>query len=702
MPPTTLQSAADIFGDCFRTAFHREPRLDVSDWAERNRIITLGDAIGPWGTRRVEYLREIMNRFGVPGTRQITIMAAAQTAKTEALVNMLFAAIDQRPGLCMYVYPNEKVAQKQNRLRVMPAAEACPAIARRFLGAALERRTGRGGTMRAKTGLLLTFDRMSVSFVGSNSPANLEGLPCLYVIVDELDRCHPETLGLVRERVKAYPHSSVVVLAGTPGIEGEGIAAEYLQGDKRRFLVPCPHCRQFHRRLFSRVRWPRAEGLKPHEADQLQAERLAYYVCPACSRDIHPEHFRPQLERGVWCPEGCTVAEDGALVGTPPETDHASYHIPGLLSGLQTNPCGYAARRYIQLRGVPDQNFITRVLGDPYQLKGDGMAPMALRKLIPAAGEPGSFGMLKPLATGGDWVMAPAEVLAVTMAADIQPRLAYATLRGWGVYGRESWLLWAGKIDLPAEGWLKPLDGLLARRIRTADGRVLGVRGAAIDSGHRAHDVYDYCRPHLMAGRYVYPVKGASRPFAEERGTPIRWSMLEAGRTFAQQEAELKAVNARALVPRLLLVDTAYFKGAIFGALGGRPDLDDDEDATPGQPRWHLPHDVTDAYLDQITAERMVRVRTITRRHGVRMELVWQCRPGREDNHWGDAGVYDAALGEALNVRALTPRATPGPAPATPTPRELPETREKPQSDYLRRAREMAERHRKSGPSEFE
>jgi phage terminase large subunit GpA-like protein len=694
---TTFADAYEILHECFRGAFHREPQLPTSVWADRHRIITLGDKRGPWDTNVVPYSREIMDCFGTPGVRQITLEAAAQTSKTEILNNMLFKAIDQRPGLAMWVYPNEKVAQKQNRLRLLPAAEKCKPIARRFKGASEVK--GTGGTARAKTGLLLTFDRMSVSFVGSNSPANLEGLPCLYVFVDEVDRCHPETMGLVRERVKAYPFSHVIVVAGTPGLEGEGIDGEFLRGDRRRYLVPCPHCGVYHRRLFSRLRWPRGEHQKPHEADEVQAERHAYYVCPECKQDVLPEHLRAQLARGVWCPEGCTVAADGSLVGDPPQTDHRSYHLPGLLSGLVANPCGYVARSYIRLKGAMDQNFVTRVLGDPYQVRGDGLAPASLRNLIPPVGEPGSYLTIKPMGT--EWGTAPADVLAVTAEVDVQPRHAWAALRGWGEYGRESWLLWYGKIDLPVDDrWIAnpgAIDALLARRIRTADGRLLRVKAAAIDSGHRAHDVYDYCRPHLLAGRMVYPVKGASTSLTESGGAPVKHSLLDASKSRAAQEEQLRATNPNAIVPVLLLIDTGYYKSSIFGKLGGVPDLEEEAGASVATPTWHLPSDVSDDYLAQITAERQVRIKVKSRRFGTKVEVVWQLKAGQTDNHYGDGAVYGAGLGEYLNVRALRRAASAAaePAPAQPVApvdsrpasTALQRARQNP-SAYLQRARE--------------
>ncbi len=66
-------------------------KLTVSEWAETYRVLSQESSPEPgkWSNERAPYQKFIMDAFSSPDTEQITGMTAAQTAKTEILLNIV-------------------------------------------------------------------------------------------------------------------------------------------------------------------------------------------------------------------------------------------------------------------------------------------------------------------------------------------------------------------------------------------------------------------------------------------------------------------------------------------------------------------------------------------------------------------------------------------------------------------------------------
>lgn len=683
------------------------PRLSVSEWADRYRRIAVGESKGPWRTEKTPYLRRVMDAFAHPRVRRISLMKGSQTGGTEAVLNMLFYAIDRAPGLTMVIYPDAGSGRDQKAERLDPTIEATPVIAGR-LGA------HRGDQMGHK----VRFDSMSVLYRGTVREHQMESFPARYVLVDELDRCGRRTAHLAAQRVKTYSDGKLVLI-GKPSIAGMGIDSEYAHSDQRVFMVPCPHCGVYHERTFSRVRWPGIKDgeesddtrdLTGGEAAEARARSEAWLKCPRCDGRCGAEINHWQLGLGVWCPKGHTVgllrrlgdrrqaigdakedptAQWDATPGelSPPDggAEHEGYHIPEWISGLMANPYGEAAAGYIARRGEIDQDWVNDHAGKGFRLTGGAVEVRAIRKAIEADK---SHGLAYSMGS------VPPGVLVLIAAVDVQEAGCWVSVYGYGERGEHRYLVWRGYVPAPqaSEGLsLAALDEILYKRKWPRHGagqtETLSISARCIDTGDRTDEVYAYlgARPKVCGVRGV----GVGGPRTQRMDQPFLWKRIDIG-------PDGKVLKGGRTVLR---INSGYWKRAVMRRLGLAAGQDDEsaamgiEEASAKSPEetiqrqtWHLPGDVPTEHLEQLTAEHYVR-----RIVKGRVIEGWELREGRRDNHDFDAACYAEALAAALGIAKLTKAPAPQ-AEAKPTPTPTP-----PATQAVEEPRMNAERKRRGG-----
>ena len=82
-------------------------RLSLADYCDKRRIIPPGKPMpGPWKTSRVEPWRAVYSYFDNPRTREMGIMGAAQTAKSETQTNTIAKTIEIDPKPILIIKPS--------------------------------------------------------------------------------------------------------------------------------------------------------------------------------------------------------------------------------------------------------------------------------------------------------------------------------------------------------------------------------------------------------------------------------------------------------------------------------------------------------------------------------------------------------------------------------------------------------------------
>ena len=352
--PTATPKSDDptkFVGDILQAArdgLRPAPRLTVSEWADRHRVLPLSSAEpGRWRTRRVPYMREIMDCLSSYHPAEfVTVMKGSQTGGTDAGNNWIGYTIHHDPGVMMIVFPGLSEVKRNTAERIDPLIESTPELQdlvsrprSRDSGNSIFRKKFRGG---------------SLVMTGANSAVGLRSTPARKLFLDEVDG-YPSDAGgegdpvdLAVRRTATYGSRRKVYQVSSPTTEGRSrIQKAYGESDQRKWYVPCKGCGVFEVIQWINIEWPEGEPEK------------AAYVCPHCQHAHQQGDKNWLLEHGEW---RASVETNGRHVG---------FHIPGLLSPFET--WGEQARQFLKVKDDPNRLkvFINTVLGEPWKEKGE-------------------------------------------------------------------------------------------------------------------------------------------------------------------------------------------------------------------------------------------------------------------------------------------------------------------------------------------
>lgn len=455
----------EVVADLLLDGLRPDPLVSVSEWADRNRVLSskASSEPGRWRTDRTPYLREIMDSLSRMDPVQIVVVVAgAQIGKTEAGLCWIGATIDGSPGPMLAVQPTLDIAKRFSRQRITPLIEETPALRAKVKPA---RDRDSGNTMLSKEyqgGLLM--------MTGSNSGAGLRSMPVRDLFMDEVDAYpgdvdgegDPVDLAIARTRTFARRK---ILITSTPTVAGNSrIWNLWEQSDQRMFTVPCPDCGHRQTLDWDRVRYdPR---------DMAAGARLA---CVGCGVLIEERHKARMLAAGEWKP-----LNPGASI--------RGFHVNSLYSPLGWFSWADAAAMHEKAKGDVDRMrvFENTVLGRPWQEVGDAPPWEALyrrRESYPVG-------------------IVPAGGRLLTAGCDVQRNRLEVEIVAWGP-NLESWsveyLVLEGDTSAIQSDPERPcpwreLSALLNREWECQDGGRLPLVRLAVDAGDQSQTVYAWAR----------------------------------------------------------------------------------------------------------------------------------------------------------------------------------------------------------------
>ena len=595
--PRSGPSSAEAFagaGDiarAWRDGLTPDPRLSVSEWADRHRVLAARASAEPgrYRTARTPYMQAIMDALSpADPARRVVFMKAAQVGATEAGNNWIGFVVHQAPGPMLAVQPTVELAKRNSRQRIDPLIEESAAL-RGLVRPARSRDAG--NTMLSKEfagGILI--------MTGANSAVGLRSIPARYIFLDEVD-AYPasadeegDPVTLAEARSLTFAHRRKVLLISTPTVKGYSrIEREYEASDQRRYFVPCPHCGHRQWLEFERLRWEKG---KPE---------TAAYHCKGCDEAIAEHHKTAMLAAGEW--RATAEATDPTTIG---------FHLSALYSPVGWLSWEQIARSWEAAQGSDEaiRAFRNTILGETWVETGEAPDWQRLSDRR-ERWAPGTV---------------PAGGLFLTAGADVQKDRIEVDVWAWG-RGLESWLIEHMVIESGperAEPWAA-LDRLLSRVWDHENGGALVLKKLAIDTRYAEIPVYGWVRRVGLA--QVAPVSG-NKGF--NQSSPV------SGPTYVDASDGGKRLRRGV---RRYGVAVSTFKAETYRFL--RLERPTEEERAEGKVyppgTIHLPHWIEDEWLKQFVAEQLVTVRT--RRGFARLE--WQKL--RERNEALDCRVYARA-----------------------------------------------------------
>jgi phage terminase large subunit GpA-like protein len=468
------------------------PKLTVSEWADRNRILSPESAAEPgrWHTDRAEYLRGMMDAFNDPAVETIVFMTSAQIGKTSVVENVIGYIIDMDPSPVLLVEPNIAKGQEFSKERMAPMLRDTKVLQEKIQEA---KSADSENTIMHK---MFPGGHFSISW--SNSPSSLASRPVRFVFCDEIDK-YPQFAGkkegspinLAFKRATTFWNKKFIVTSTPTIADMSAIEAFFEASDKRYFYVPCPGCGKEQVLVWENIKWDK----HPDGSHNLET---VVYVCEFCQRKIeHKEKFA-MLRNGTWK----KTAESKGVAGFA-------------LSELYSPWVSWndMVRNFLEAKKSPEklQVFVNSSLGEVWN-EADSSA-------ITDKGL---------LARREEYVAeVPREVCVLLCGVDVQKDRIEAEVVGWGI-DYESW-----NIDSPIfygdpsrpEVW-KELDKyLLEKEFQHESGIKMKIACTCIDTGYATQEVYSYVLPRE---RYrVYAVKGSNQPGMPIVGRPSRSNRMK-------------------------------------------------------------------------------------------------------------------------------------------------------------------------------
>lgn len=538
-----------------------------------------------------------------PNVEEVVICASAQVAKTEFGLCVAGYYADVKRTSVLVTLADELTARHISRDRIRKMFEDSPEL--KWL-------TDDAAVLNNDELELANGSYIAVAW--ASSVAALATRAFRVTIADEIDKpgysvksAEAMPLSLIRERTESFFDFKHIFFS-TPSVEMGNVTTELESCDVIfDWHCPCSHCGVFQPLRFSPdhaygftggeyraddgtmrrlggIRW---EGETDATDEMIDA---AWYECGSCSGRWTTAMKNRAVQQGK---KVARIPFDG-------EARRVGYHVNRIYSLLgKSGQIGKIVRAFIASMKSPNprmlQGFINSTLAEPYVPKIKPRSVEVLQKLrddrprgIVPTSEP---------------------VSCLLAGVDTQDDGFFYEIRAFG-YGlsRTSWGVREGKVatfsDLAQVLWS---DKYVDTR-----GEEYTVRFAVQDAmGHRASEVYDFCRLHKG---FILPSQGVQRLTAPFSLTELSFYP-----------------GTKKPIPgglKLIRVDTNFFKSRLANTL----------EIVQGDPgAWHYNAETPDAWLEQMTVEVL------------NDENIWE-NPKERANHGWDVSVLECCAHEFLGV----------------------------------------------------
>jgi phage terminase large subunit GpA-like protein len=595
-------------------------KRDPAPWAAAHRIYPETAGIpGPRDPGLTPYMIPWSAAVHRGGYRRVVAVTSAQSGKTDSMLDIIGARLDQRPAPILYVGPTKEFLTDQFEPRLMALLDEADTLANKVV---------RGRRMK-KTLKHVAGVRLRLAHAGSSTA--LKSDPAALALIDEYDEMmanvkgQGDVLGLVEARGETYA-DFVTAITSTParglveiepdetsGLEFWARSAPedlespiwklWQEGTRHHWAWPCKHCQEFFIPRFKQLRWP-------DRATPAQAKQAATLECPRCGGQ-HSETDKVWMNaRGTMVAPGQQVElKDDAprVTGAPADSSTLSMWTSGLCSPFVT--WGQRAETYLTALQSGDHDRIQTAMnagfGECYAMTASGDVP-DWQEIMERR---------QPYRQGD----VPAGGLRLVMGVDVQKFSLVYVIRAFGARGT-SWLIDNGQLYGPTED--DDVWSALADLMLTPVGG-MQIEKVFVDSGFRPdkpelgneHKVYEFCR------RYSWlcaPTKGK-----DVQSPPYRVSKIE-----------VKPDGKKALYSiDLVTLSTDFFKSLVMSRIRTPADQ-------PGA--FHVHEAVSEDYCKQLTSEARVVVEG---------KPVWVKRS--RNNHFLDCEALCAAIGYTLNVQRI-------------------------------------------------
>jgi len=457
--------------------FKPNPRLTITQWAERYRYLTseASAETGLYRVSRTPFAKEIMDVLSpTDPTQQVKVIKGTQLGLSTIGDNVALCYLHYYPCPILYVLPTEGLAKGTSKRRLTPAIKAIPELANRIVGGKTKDDVGEVMTKSVAGG--------NLQLGWSNSTASFRSFSARVVILDDVDGygsfAEGDVMELGKARADAFANKKVYINS-TPTTEGGNIDLEFLDSDQREFFMPCPDCD-----IPFPYRW---EYFHYTTKENGSLDGDVTCSCPNCGTLI-PEYKKTKMmSEGAWIPQN-----KGHI--------HKGYSIPSFYS-----PVGWLSWNQIAIDFIKAHRLLQRGDERLMQVWQNTRNAKSWKSKLEGVDITNAHERVEEYEA-----VIPNEVYVLTAGVDSQDDRFEIEVLGHGKNG-ETW-----SIDYKVIGGdpqfaetQAMLDSYLSQTFERLDGTTMKILGTGIDSGgHRTKAVYAYCKP--RANQNIFAFKGAN------------------------------------------------------------------------------------------------------------------------------------------------------------------------------------------------
>lgn len=372
--------------------FAPPPKLTVSQWADKYRIISVGNSAEPgqWRTSRAPYQREIMDSVNDARVESVVVMSAARVGKSEILNNIVGYFIDYDPCPILMVQPTIEMGESYSKDNIAPMIRDCPTLKNKVHD---PKAKTSGNTITNKQ-----FPGGRLVIVGANASTGLSSRNIRLLLCDEVDR-YPMSAGPEGDPIKLATTRTTnfwnrkIVKVSTPTVQDASrIEYDYLRSSKGEWCLPCPSCGEYQPLSFQRLDF---ETVKM-ECEHCKALHAQY------------EWKKGDMSEGQW-------------IHADPDCKVKGFHLNAMASPWVK--WEFIINEFQETKNSPEmlKTFVNTILGQTWVERGEEIKEDALEKHISRYD-----------------CEVPEKVLLLTAGVDVQDDRLEVEIVGWGA-GKESW-----------------------------------------------------------------------------------------------------------------------------------------------------------------------------------------------------------------------------------------------------------------------
>ncbi|WP_033915808.1 phage terminase large subunit family protein [Campylobacter sputorum] len=272
--------------DIFANSIFIKPRLNLTQWAEKFRILSKESSSNYGKFKPFSYQIEPMNEISNSKRRKIVLLWASQLGKSEMINNAIGYFIHQEPSTILFMLPNENDTEDYSKRRLAPMFRDCKELNNLI-----------NANDNYNTILIKNFKGGNLALVGSNSVSKLASKPIKCLFVDEADRCEVtkegDSIKLAEKRTITF-YDRKTIISSTPTLKGTStIEQEFLNSDQRYFYVKCPHCGFEQVLNFEHIIWEKGED----GSNDLESVK---YECVECGSLWSEQEKNLAVKNGSW------------------------------------------------------------------------------------------------------------------------------------------------------------------------------------------------------------------------------------------------------------------------------------------------------------------------------------------------------------------------------------------------------------------